>query len=69
MAASEPAAGTTKATENPTAVPNVFAVAMTAVAVARSRTGNHNALSTGGASDSIVPARPLASIETNESAS
>ena len=51
--------GTTNATKNPTAVPSVLEVAMIAVAVARSWTGNQREESTGGAAVSKVPASPI----------
>ena len=64
-----PLLGTAKATKKPTEVPSVLAVAMIAVAVARSWTGNQSADSSGGHADSKVPATPFASIETTEATS
>lgn len=52
----DPVAGTARAVRKPRAVPAVLAEAITAVAVARSPTGNHRKDRTGGANVSTVPA-------------
>ncbi len=61
--------GTMKAVRKPTLMPRVLLVAIMAVAVARSPTGNQSADKTGGANVSTVPATPLNTIEIIETTS